>query len=323
MPTPNLSELVSTTLRFRRKELRDNVTKNNALLNRLMKRGKIEKIDGGRTIVEPIMHSEVGTAQWYSGYETLNVSPSETISAAEYDWKQLAASVTISGLEQLQNAGKSQLISLLKSRIEAAEATLENNVEAALFGDGTASGGKVFGGLQQLIADSPSTGTIGGINRATYTFWQNQVTDVTSFTGGASSSSNLISAMNNLWVKTTRAADHPDLVLADNEYYVEYLGGLQAIQRITGDDMAQAGFTSLKFMNADVVLCGGYQGSIPSQHMYFLNTKYLKFVAHEKRFMDEIGGDRQPVNQDAIVKILALAGNLTMSCAFVQGVLKE
>lgn len=104
MASPNLSELVTTTLRSRTKRLADNVTKQTALLNRLREKGKVKPVSGGRTIVQELEYAENSTFQRYSGYETLNISPSDVFSAAEYDWKQASVAVTISGLEQIQNA---------------------------------------------------------------------------------------------------------------------------------------------------------------------------------------------------------------------------
>jgi hypothetical protein len=173
MASPNLSEIVTTTLRNRSGKLADNVTSNNALLNRLNKKGNVKPVDGGRTIVQELDYQENGTFKRYSGYETLDISPSEVFSAAEFDWKQGAVSVSISGLEELQNSGSERVIDLLESRIKNAERTMANNVSNDLYSDGTASGGKQIGGLQHIIADAPSTGTVGGINRATYSFWRN------------------------------------------------------------------------------------------------------------------------------------------------------
>jgi hypothetical protein len=129
--------------------------------------------------------------------------------------------------------------------------------------------------------------------------------------------------MNRLWVQLVRGTDHPDLILADNTYYRLYLDSLQAIQRIASDEMAQAGFSSLKYMNADVVLDGGYGGAAPSSHMYFLNTDFIYFRPHRDRNMVPLGAERVSVNQDATVKLIAWAGNMTLSNAFLQGVYKE
>ena len=91
-------------------EQRDNTTKNNAILSRLQQRGRIKPVSGGRTIVEEMDYAENATFMWYSGYDQLNVSPSDVITAAEYNYAQAAVAVSMSGLEELQNAGEEQII---------------------------------------------------------------------------------------------------------------------------------------------------------------------------------------------------------------------
>jgi hypothetical protein len=113
--------------------------------------------------------------------------------------------------------------------------------------------------------------------------------------------------------------------VADNTYYSLYVNSLQAIQRVTSENEAGAGFASLKFYgggtSADVVLGGGIGSHATANHMWFLNTKYISFRPHKDRNFVPIGGERQAVNQDAIVKLIGWAGNLTTSGAQFQGVL--
>jgi hypothetical protein len=270
MASPGLSEIVTTTLRNRSGVIADNMSKNNALLFRLNKRGRVKPLSGGRTIVRELSYAENSTFQRYSGYEILNTSPSDVISAAEFNWKQASVAVTMSGLEQYQNSGEDALLDLLEARIDVAEKTMQNNLSSDMYSDGTASSGKQIGGLQLLVADDPTTGTVGGINRATYTFWRNQKYQATSDGGSAASATNIQKYMNALYQKCTRQTDRPDLIVADTNYYNFYLNSLQAIQRITSDEMAQAGFQSLKYMGADVVFDGGVGGACPSNHLYML-----------------------------------------------------
>lgn len=322
MASPNISELLTTTIESRGRSLADNVTTNNALLMRLKEKGNVKPVSGGSTIRQELEYAENGTFMYYSGYETLNISPSDVMTAAEFSLKQAAAAVTISGLEQLQNSGKEAIIDLLESRVKNAERTMVNNIADGCYSDGTGSGGKQIGGLQHLVADSPSSGTVGGINRATWSFWRNISFDASSDGGAAATAANIQSYMNRLYVQLVRGTDVPDLVVADNNYFRLYLESLQSIQRITSDKMAQAGFTSLKYMNADVVLDGGVGAACPTDHMYFLNTNYIHYRPHKDRNMVPLGADRYATNQDAIVKLIAWAGNMTVSNASLQGVLK-
>lgn len=323
MASPNLTELVTTTLRSRTKQLADNVTKQTALLNRLNSKGRVKPVSGGRTIVQELEYAENSTYQRYSGYETLNISPSDVFSAAEYDWKQASVAVTISGLEQIQNAGPERIIDLLESRISNAEKTMTNNIGADVYSDGTADGGKQIGGMQLLVSDAPAGTTVGGISAATWAFWRNVAFSAVTDGGGAATTANIQSYMNRVWVQLVRNADKPDLIVADNNYWRLYLESLQAIQRITSiSDPASAGFSSLKYMTADVVLDGGFGGSAPADHMYFVNTDYLFYRPSRERNMVVEDGDRVPVNQDAIVKMIMFAGNATCSNRSLQGVLK-
>lgn len=325
MASPNVSEIIATTLESRSKTLEDNVTKNNALLYRLQERGNVRPFSGGRIIYEELFYAENSTYQRYSGYETLNVSPSDVISAAQFDIKQCAVSVSISGLEELMNSGPEQMIDLLDARVENAEMTMENNMSSDCYSDGTASSGKQIGGLQLLIADTPTTGTVGNINRATSTnaFWRSYAFDATTDGGAAASAANIQSYMNRVFLAISRGTDMPDLIIADNVYYRAYLESMQAIQRVTNDKLAQAGFMNLKYMTSDVVFDGGVGGACPTNHMYFVNTKHIRLRPHRDRNMKPIGGDRFSVNQDAMVRLVGWAGNMTARACQYSGVLKD
>lgn len=316
MAIPGLSEIVTTTIQSRSGKLADNVSKNNAILRRLGKKGNIKPISGGDVILQELDYAENSTYTRYSGYETLNVAPSQVFTAASYNYKQAAVAITISGLEELQNAGEERIIDLLESRIRNAERTIANNISGDMYSDGTASGSKQIGGLQLLVSDSPSTPTVGGIPSGTWTFWRNQQAAAGTIANGS-----IVGVMNTIYSNLVRGNDTPDLLIADNNYYNRYLSALQIIQRVTSDEMAQAGFVSLKYMNSDLVLDGGYGGNCPTDHMYFLNTNYLFFRPHSKRNMVPIGDDRFSINQDAMVKLIGFAGNMTTSNRFLQGVL--
>ncbi|MBF0311513.1 MAG: phage major capsid protein [Magnetococcales bacterium] len=323
MAAPGLSESVTTVLRSRAKKMADNISKNNILLNRLEKKGGIKPVSGGRSIVQPLEYAENSTFKRYAGYELLNIQPSEVFSAAEFDWKQAAVAVSISGLEELMHAGPESLFDLLTSRMSNAERTFMNNLSADVYSDGTADGGKQIGGLQLLVPDDPTTGTVGGINRATWTFWRSVAFDATTDGGAAATSANIQSYMNRVWLQLIRGTDRPDLIVADNNYFRLYLESMQSVQRVTDDKLASAGFANLKFMDADVVYDGGYGGHAPTNHMYFLNTNYIHFRPHKDRNMVMMGPDRFSTNQDAMVRLIGWAGNMTLSNAFLQGVLKD
>lgn len=319
MASPNLTELVTTTLRHRSGQLADNISQSNALLAALSQRGRVRPVAGGRTIVEELEYAENSTFKYYSGYEALDVSPSDVFTAAEFDWKQAAVNVTASGLEtRVQNASREAIINLLEKRIENAEKTMANNISEGIYSDGTGSGGKQIGGLQSLVADA-GTGTVGGINSTTYTFWKNQTSgDVAS---ADTDTTILANEMRQMWLECTRGMDKPNLIVTGKAMFDTFWESLTDIQRITSAEEGVRGFRSLTFVDVPVIYDGGPHGGMGSltNHMYFLNTDYLYWRPHSSTNMVPLER-RDSLNQDAFVVPLIFAGNLTCSNRSLQGV---
>ena len=323
MASPNLSEIITTTLRNRSGECADNVSKGNALLNRLKQKGAWKAVTG-RTIVRELDYAE-GRFQWYSGYDILDVSPADVITAAEYNWAQAAGIVSASGLEiDVQNAGKEAVIDLFEARIKNAQRTMKNQITYGMYSNGSAYSGKIIGGLQLIVADSPATGIVGGINRATAgnEFWRNQYYRSTADGGASLSDSTIQSHLDQLTMRCTRGTDHPDLYLADRVCYGYFWKSLQAIQRITkdSDGNAGAGFKALDFAGNPFV----YEDNtgIPSEHVYALNTDYMEFCYAPKRNFTPLPEDRA-FNQDAFIQLILWAGQLVTNNASLQGVLYD
>ena len=318
MTSPNLDEIVTTTIRSRTKKLADNVTENNALLKKLKQRGRTKTFSGGRTILQELAYAENSTYKRFSGYELLDISPSDVFTAAEYNIRQVAVAVTMSGLEMLQNAGSEQMIDLMESRIENAEATMANELTSDLYSSGTADNGKQVDGLGAALPTNPATGTHGGIDRATWEFWRSKTSSV-----GAPAADTISGHMTDFYASLCRGMDHPDLIMCDNNTWSRFVGSLQDHQRFTNEsNMANRGFNSVRFMQADVALDGGYGGNMSANTQLYINSKYMHYRPHSARDMEVLGPDRYATNQDAMVKLIGWAGNLTQSAMFLHGRLR-
>ncbi len=337
-PNSSYTDIIATTIQNRSGKLADSVTNNNALLRKLKAKGNVRPFGGGNVIIEEIMYTDASSinVNSYSGYETLNVGVNSPISAAQFSIAQYAGAITMSGLEMLQNSGKEAIIDLMEGRVTVTEAQLQNRIDYDCYQDGTGNGGKNLTGLAAAVPNDPTTGTYGGISRATWGFWGSQYYRGVTDGGAAVSAANIQQYMTTLGLRCVRGSDMPDLWIADSTYYAFYVNSLQAIQRISNDadGTVGAGFPSLKFygggMAADVVLGGGISGAVsPTQstsgatsaHMWALNTNYIFFRPHRDRNFVPIGGERQSVNQDAIVKLIGWAGNITSSGPQFSGVL--
>lgn len=325
MPSPNavFTELVTTTYRKHNKEIKDNISENNALLSRLSVKGT-RKEDGGLTITEPLDYAMNATYQRYSGYDVLNIGASDVISAAEFQWRQIAINVVASGLELRVNSGDSRIINLVKARMKNAMRTFKNNFSADTYSDGTLP--NQIGGLQALVPDN-GAGTVGGIDSAVWTFWRSLVQSAAApLQGGGAitpSATTIESLMLPLWLATVRGDDQPDLIVADNTYFTFYEQSQTSLKRYTNDGgsagKAAGGFVSLKYKTADVIFDGG--SGIANNRMYFLNTDYLDLVVHKDADMT-IMDEMKPYNQDAAVVPILWMGNMVCSNRSLQAVLR-
>lgn len=327
MPSPGQStlfntftELVSTTYRNHKKSFADNVSTHNALWRRLSDKGRIRLEDGGLSIVTPLEYATNSTFQRYSGFDTLNIQAVDVLTAAEFAWKQAAENVAISGLEMRSNSGESRIINFTKAKIKNAMNSFKNNMSSDIYSDGTAS--NQIGGMQALVSDA-GTGTVGGINSSTFTFWKSQLQSAAApLQGGGAitaSATTIESLMLPLWIKLTRGTDMPDLIVMDPVYFAFFEQSQTSLKRYAPEDKGQGGMISMKYKTADVFFDAA--SLIPASHAYFLNTEYLELVVHRDANM-EMMDDLRSINQDAVVIPILWMGNAVVSNRSLQGVIK-
>lgn len=311
-PNATFTEIVTTTLREHPNVIADNVSDHNALYRRLKTKGKIKKLDGGYEIVRPLDYAENSTFQRYSGYDTLNISASDVLSSAKYAWVQSSVNVTASGLELRQNSGKNQIVDLASSRVKNAMRTAANNMSVDLYSSGSLT--NQMGGLAHVI-QTAGTGTVGGIDSSTYTFWKNKFQET-----GTPSKTTIKGDMNALWLQTVRGTDKPDLIVSTHDFYAYYEESLQDLQRYASADEAVAGFQSLKYKTADVIFDNNDNFATTGEKMYFLNTEYLELCVHRDANWSQLD-EKSSVNQDAVVIPIIWQGQLVCSNRSLQGVL--
>lgn len=307
MADVNVGLLLSTTLKNYRKTLVDNIHKSNAVFYYLKENGGFKELDSGERIVAPLMYGKNSTAASYSGYDSLDTTPQAGIDAAEYNWKQYSVSITISGEEERKNAGSSKIIDILEARTKQAEMSLTEQLTAGLFSDGTGNGSKDLTGLEAMVA---SSGTYGGINSATYTWWQAGVESTSEALGLARMRTGFNTA-------SLGGKDTPNLIVTTQTLYEKYEGLLTSVSasNISGSIMFRAegtkklgdgGFQVLEFKGTPIV----WDEYCPTGNMYFLNTRHMNMTVHSKANF-ETTDFVKPENQDARVAQVLFMGNLT------------
>lgn len=307
--------ILSTTLANYQKTLQNNIYKANPLFWFLIgktpqtpfqngvqgnTRGKLKVIDGGESIVVPLMYGKNTTAGFYSKYGVIDTSPQEGITSARYAWKQAATSITISGLEERANAGSdTRVIDLLAGKTQQAELALNELLEIAMFstnGDGSTG----VTGLQTLIS---TTATTGGISPTTNTWWQSAAnTSVGSFAAGG------LDAMRHQVNTATFGNESPDFCITDQNTFEYYEKVLQPQERFTDTSMIDGGFTNLMFKDIPIT----FSQFTPAGYMYFLNSAYLNLYVHADANMATTPFVK-PTNQDAKTAQILFQGELTTS----------
>ena len=305
MSNANFDALLSTTLAKYRDQLTDNVFTARPLTYFLTDKGRIRMIDGGTKIVEPLIYGTNSTVSSYEGYDTIALTAQTGITAAEYEWKQYAASIAISGIEEAKNNGDAAILNLLEAKVMQAEESLREGFNTMFFGDGTGNTNKNWNGLGNLVEAS---GTVGGINRGTAgnEYWRSYEENTAAILS--------LAQMNTAYNSVSVGNDHPDMVLTSQALYEKYESLLQPQLRYTDTKTADAGFQNLLFKAAPVT----FDVACTAGTMYFLNSKYLTLVGHSGKWFSQTEFVR-PENLDARYALIMCYGNLTVRNAKKQG----
>lgn len=299
----NFDNLLSTTLANYRSTLTDNVFTARPLTYKLMEKGRIRMLNGGTKIVEPLIYGQNDTVGSYSGYDSIALTPQTGISAAEYEWKQYAASISISGIEEAKNNGEQEIINLLEAKIMQAEESLREGFNQMFFASGTGNSSKDWNGLGNLVE---SGNTVGGIDSSVYSWWQSYEEN----TATALTLAQMSTAYNSVSVGN----DHPDVLLTTQTLFEKYEALLQPQLRYTDTKTADSGFQNLLFKAAPVM----YDEHCTAGVFFFLNSKYLTLVGHSGKWFQQTEFIR-PEDLDARYALIMCYGNLTVRNRAKQG----
>lgn len=286
------NSILSTTMHNYHKTLTDNIFNSRPLLHYLMSNGRVQTCDGGISIVEPIIFTD-GQADSYSEWQQVAVAPQATATAAQFDWKQLVATIAISGLEEAQNNGKEQIVNLLEAKIMQAEETMKTLLNGMLFGTATGSNtANDFNSLQLLI---DSTGTVGGIDSSLpANAWWAGVESA----GGAVDAAGLERVLRSAYNQSSDSgADRVDSIFTNSWGFEFYESTLTPQVRYTDTAKANLGFQNLMFKNVPIMWDfqapqgnGAATTGASTTAMFFgLNSKYVGLKIHSDRNFKQSG----------------------------------
>ena len=347
--TINYDALFTSTLDNYRDKMQDTVFSSSVTLSAIKKHGGIETRDGGEKISVPLLYGKT-PVESYSGYDVLDTTPSDGMTRAFYDWRQLATPIAISRIEERKNSGEAALFNLLKEKIQQAEMSIAEEVNYQLIGKTVTSGaftsgngGKDIDPIAMLVPKNPSASlAIGNINQSTYSWWRTQSVDGS--TDGATSQdtgtvkgydlntwAELHMALRSLYNYCSRGSGGtPNLVLTDQTGYETFEASLADKVRYTQQTDGSLAFDNILFkkgcpmywdeMIPDLENGLNYQSTPTTSTYFMLNMKFIKFIIDSQtNFMNT--PFVKPENQDAKVAHIMLYGNLVCQNRRKQGVL--
>jgi hypothetical protein len=314
-------QILSMALEDRSNDYEDLVSNNNALLAVMRRKGLWQTYSGPR--IRQTLQIAKQNAQWYSGYDQLLNPAIDLFNDAYFDPKMVVVPIVLSMQEILNNQGEAQLIDVMDAYVDAAERALEDTMDAGIYGDGTANGGKQITGLATAVPIVNTSGVYGGIDRQTATIWRTQTFDAQTMAtaiGTQVNSTTIRPFLNYIMTRQSRGRDYADLLIMSPEHYAAYDAATVAIQRQNNEtSLGKLGFSALEYIGggkrAEIVLDGGIGSNIPANTTFGINTDTLRLRYHPNRNFDKLftGDGQMPIDKDAIAQFIGWMGELTMT----------
>lgn len=299
-------------------KIADQIFKGLVLFEWLRSKGRVEYKRGGDRILVPVMYAKSTNAKSYSGFDVLSTTPQDNFTTAEFQWKQSADSIVISGRELRAINGPGQVKDLLQARTENVELSLMDELNRQAYLDGTGNSSKDLLGLQASHAVAPTTGTYGGLARSN-AWWQNYQASVGSF------AANGIKAMRTAWRKISqgRRSGISDLILTTSDAYGFYEAALepkQEYQMVKSGVRGEAGFGPLTFKGIPIEFDENAPLISSNDIQWWLNSRYLKLIVHPDADLRPTAF-KTPPGQDASVAQILFQGEMISNNLRHQGVL--
>lgn len=296
--------------------LTDNVYNSNLMFFRLNSMNK-KMLQGGLQIEVPLVWTRFAAGTFYQGFDLLDVSPSDTVKNAAFDWKQAYVPISIDGLSLIRSDSPDAIVNFLSFYFENAQTELAEILGGGVWSDAV-SNPKSIDGLNGAIDNGTIAATYGGITRAANPFWNATRTD-------AAAAALSFALMQTTFGTTTVGGRHPTMLVSDQATYNKFWALNQAFQAFpsqpSGQDetLAQAGFSNMLFNGVPFAVDSHVPIGINARsQIFFLNEDYIYLYVNPRAdfSMKEF---REPVNQDAMTSLILWAGNIILSNCARQG----
>lgn len=312
MAVPNLGQVVANAwVAYVGGKPEDNIFEDYWMFDQFSKGQGFKSFDGGLSINGAIDYALNTTVSSYTDTDTISTTRIDVFDEYSFPWKEYAGNVVMSYLEEAKNQGSGRKFDLLEGKLDNLRSTLQKVLNDGMLSDGTGNNSKDIGGLQLLVSATPTSGSPGGINRGTFSFWRNQQV---SGTKTATAFDNLRAAMRSCYNLCGSGVDatHPSFALTDRPSFEGYEGLLVANERYMEKTKGDAGFKNEALSFKDIMIAYDKSPAFLAGTVYFLNTKYIK-LGYQSGFWMKGRPAVSPANQTIEVFTVMTICNLYTS----------
>ncbi len=306
-----LDTVLHSSLEKSRKKLYMAAIKSHALMAWAFANNRVEFESGGEKITNPLITGRNPNVTSFEYYDTLPVNQTDEFITVEYNWSRVGGTVIISDQEQDENNGETAIFKLLKGKMDVLEESIKEKFSDYLFGAGAGTDPE---GLASLIPDDPTTGTVGGVNRATETQWRTSAYDF----AGTLDETNIEEALDDILMDLKVKQDKPSIMIVGRNIYRFYRAAIRDKLMIPlgelgkgGSKMVDLGFAGIAHDNIPIV----YDEDCDVDKGYMINDKYLRL--HILRSVNmKVKKLNSPWNVDAIGRRILWQGQWCMWRAY-------
>jgi hypothetical protein len=253
-------------------------------------------------VVEQLRKTYQSNFQWYNGSSIVTYNRRQTIEQAQYAWRSCHDGFALdedrlaqNGITMTDNSGPSnatdaekiQFTSLIEEQAAALKLGFQEQFSYQLHLDGTQSTDAI-GGLDSLVSLAPTSGVVGGIDRASSSnaYWRNN------FSTGLTTTTSTGTILNQMEVnfrQCSRNGGRPDLIIAGSQFIDGYRNFvLNTFGRMdfgpSNTKVVEGGTSVLRFQGVDVQWSPEFQeldarfapATLWEKRCYFLNTNTIR-----------------------------------------------
>jgi hypothetical protein len=253
-------------------KLGDGILNTNGLTAALNAKGTTEEVDGGLEVWEPILKNESSNAKWQGKNDDMNANSQDPADRLRWNWAIFTNSIVLNDLDKAMNKGRAAIKNWLQTLRRQAEVTNKNQFNSAFWK--SSPGSSEPNSVPSLISATPTTGTIGGLNRSGNSYLQNGAYTTTVTSIGSSAG---ISALEQTRIKNSVGTSAADIIIMSAERFSALVGYLATLQRwYPNDKLFQLRIPSIKLGDATVVFenttVQGSANKITTNYVYGINS---------------------------------------------------